>query len=306
MASVVVVGSINIDLSINTSSIPVVGETILGNNFRISSGGKGANQATTVAKLGKSVLLIGCVGNDLYGKRVLSDLKGSKVKTDFIKVVNETSTGVAIIIINEGDNFIIVDPAANNKVDITEIEEEEISSCDIVVLQLEIPLETVSKVVEIAKSNNKKVLLNPAPGRILSNELLSKIDIITPNESECEIITGIKVNCLSDAKKAIYYFLDKGVKQVVITMGDKGCYYNSGREIRYKSAIDVVAMDTTGAGDSFTGAIAVAISEGMVIEDAIDFATAVSAIVVTKHGAQCSLPTLNEVKEFMNYNNGIM
>lgn len=299
MASVVVVGSINIDLSINTSSIPVMGETILGSNFRISSGGKGANQAASVAKLGKSVLLIGCVGNDLYGKRVLSDLKNSKVKTDSIKVVNETSTGVAVIIINEGDNFIIVDPAANDKVNITEIDEKEISSCDIVVLQLEIPLDTVSKAVEIAKRNNKKVLLNPAPGRVLSNELLSKIDVITPNESECEIITGIKVECLSDAKKAICYFLDKGVKQVIITMGDKGCYYNSEREIKYKPAIDVVAMDTTGAGDSFTGAIAVAISEGMVIEDAIDFASAVAAIVVTKHGAQSSLPTLNEVKEFM-------
>jgi ribokinase len=177
-----------------------------------------------------------------------------------------------------------------------------ISNSDILMLQLEIPLDVVERAVEIAKYNGVKVLLNPAPACRLSDKLLSQIDIITPNESECEHITGIPIRSLDDTAKAIKYLMNKSIKQIIVTLGSKGVIYNHGDEIIHRTVPSVKVVDTTAAGDSFSGALAVALSNGKSIDNAVDFANIVGTITVTRRGAQASLPSLNEVKEYMKNN----
>lgn len=220
------------------------------------------------------------------------------VCTGEIKVVDSVATGVAMIGLKDGDNFIIVDPGANSSLSQSFVEEktETIKNSDILMVQLEIPLETVERAVHTAKKNGIKVLLNPAPTRKLSDALLSKVDILTPNETECEIITGLKVKSVEDAKKVLSFLMKKGNPQIVITMGGKGVVYNSGNEIVHKPVPEVKVIDTTAAGDSFSGAIAVALSQGKSIDEAVDFGNIVGTLTVTKNGAQTSLPTLSEVE----------
>lgn len=304
MNKIVVLGSLNMDLVINTPRIPVLGETIHGSGFATFPGGKGANQAVSAAKLGGDVNIIGCVGNDSYGIDLINSLTCNDVKVGNIKILEGVTTGIAVIVVKNGDNFIILDSGANFLLKPEQMDQfkDVISNSDILMLQLEIPLDVVERAVEIAKYNGVKVLLNPAPACRLSDKLLSQIDIITPNESECEHITGIPIRSLDDTAKAIKYLMNKSIKQIIVTLGSKGVIYNHGDEIIHRTVPSVKVVDTTAAGDSFSGALAVALSNGKSIDNAIDFANIVGTITVTRRGAQASLPSLSEVKEYMKNN----
>jgi ribokinase len=299
--NITVIGSLNMDLVVHAPKVPIMGETILGSGFMTAPGGKGANQAVAAARLGGEVFMIGCVGNDMYGKDLLHNLKENNVIIDHIKVEDSTSTGVAVIMIKDGDNCIIVDPAANSLLtpEMIDASEEIIKNSSIIVVQLEIPLETVVRAILLAKKHGVKVLLNPAPARKIDDELLAQVDVLTPNETECEIITGITINNAEDAKRAVEFLNGKGVPHVIITMGGNGVVYNSLDGIQHKTAPTVKVVDTTAAGDSFTGAIALALSQGKTIEEAIDFANIVGPLTVTKEGAQTSLPTMEDVYNYI-------
>lgn len=303
MSKILVIGSLNIDLVIETPVIPILGETVLGSGFMTAPGGKGANQAVAAARLGGDVSMVGCIGNDIFGKELINNLIKNNVNVDEISIINEAPTGVAMIVVKDGNNFIIVNSGANFSLnpDIVKKIEHRIRDCSILVLQHEIPYDSVERAIEIAKRYGVKVLLNPAPAKAIPDKLLPLIDIITPNEFECEYITGLPVKSIDDAKKAIECFKGKGIKQVIITMGGRGVVYNSGDEIIHKPVPKVQVVDTTAAGDSFTGAIAVALSEGKDIDQAVDFANMVGTLTVTKRGAQTSLPMREDVEKFGYY-----
>lgn len=298
---IVVVGSLNMDLVVNTRKIPVTGETVLGYGFMSVPGGKGANQAVAAARLGGNVSMIGCVGNDTFGHSLIKNLAENNVNTDNIIILDKSSSGIAVVVIKDGNNFIIVDPGANAGLTVEMLEnlEELIKGSDILIAQLEIPVQTVEKAIQIAKKHNVKVILNPAPASKLSDEVLSNVDIITPNESECELLTGMPIYDVEDAKAAVLYFNRKGISQVVVTLGSKGVVYNSSNGIIHKGVPDVKVVDTTAAGDSFTGSLAFQLAEGMDIDTAVDFANAVGTLTVMKKGAQTSLPFRHEVEDLI-------
>lgn len=297
MSKITVIGSLNMDLVITTSRIPVLGETILGRGFMKTPGGKGANQAVASARLGGQVSFIGCVGQDIFGEELIENLNANKVNVKNVFRIEGDSTGVAVIIVKDGNNMIIVDSGANFRLTPRMIDslEEVIKESTIVVLQLEIPIETVETAAAIAKRHNVKTILNPAPARLLSDKLLKNADIITPNETEAEILTGIKVSDDESARQALIFLRDKGIEQVIITLGSKGALYNRKNEIILKPVPKVKVVDTTAAGDAFTGAIAVSLSKGCSIDEAIDFANMAGTLTVTRRGAQLSLPELREV-----------
>ncbi|MCX7843103.1 MAG: ribokinase [Clostridia bacterium] len=300
MAKITVIGSLNMDLVVTTPRVPAMGETILGSAFMTAPGGKGANQAVAAARLGGDVTMVGCVGNDIFGRNLLENLEMNNVNTEYVRTLHGYPTGVAIIVIKDGNNCIIVDPGANGQLKPADMEgmESLIKDSFIVVIQLEIPLDTVESAIRIAKKHNVKVLLNPAPAAKLSDELLSMVDVFTPNESECEIITGLPAKTTEEAKKAVAYLNSKGIETVIVTLGGKGVVYNSGNEVIHKPVPEVKVVDTTAAGDSFSGALAVSLARGEDIDTAIDFANIVGTLTVTKKGAQTSLPTLHDVEMF--------
>jgi ribokinase len=297
-----VIGSLNMDMVIHSNRIPMVGETVLGGEFLMVPGGKGANQAVAAARLGGDVTMVGCIGNDSFGKDLLRNLSTNHVNVDPVKILDDVSTGVAMITVNDGDNSIIVAPGANSRLSTEYVKEleEMIKNSSILVLQLEIPLETVQSAIEIAHQHGVKVLLNPAPAIKLDDDFLSKIDIITPNESEAEILTGKPIDSIEDAKSAVVNLKKKGVKHVIITLGHRGVVYNNGDHISHKPSRKVETMDTTAAGDAFTGSLAYAFSNDKDIEEAIDLAVMVGALTVTKKGAQTSIPYMKEVIQFAN------
>lgn len=300
MKKITVIGSLNMDLVICTPRMPEMGETIIGSGFMTVPGGKGANQAVAAARLGGNVSMIGCVGGDIFGSRLIENLKDNNVDTAHVAVVKECATGIAVILVKDGDNCIIIDQGANFRLMPETLErlEEIIKESFMVVVQLEIPIPTVYKAIEIARRHGVKVLLNPAPACQLDDDMLSQVDILVPNESECELITGISIKSVEGGKLAVKRLMDKGVTQVVVTLGSRGVLYNCGNDIVHKPALDVKAVDTTAAGDSFCGALAVALSEGRGIDEAISFANLVGALTVQKKGAQSSLPTREEVEMF--------
>lgn len=298
---ITVVGSLNMDLVTEVEYTPSVGETILGNGLEQIPGGKGANQGVTIGKLGGNVHMIGKIGTDDYGKALLKSLKESGVKHEHV-MKSQKSTGLAFIMINaNGDNSIVVIPGANFDIDPEDIRKKEdvIKSSDVLVCQLESPLEVIEEALSIAKTEDTFTILNPAPGKVLPKSILKKVDLLTPNETELEILTGEKIVDEESLLKACEVLLNEGIKQLIVTLGEKGCLLvdNSGHK-RFES-IKVDAIDTTAAGDSFTGALAFAIDDGKSIEEAIDLATQVAAISVTKKGAQSSLPSMEAVKKFM-------
>lgn len=301
MCKIVVVGSLNMDMVVSTDRVPEMGETILGKGFFTSPGGKGANQAVTAARLGGQVSMVGCVGNDTFGRALTQNLQKNNVSTNHVKTIDDVSTGVAIIVIKDGNNFIIVEPGANYKLtpEIVESVEDEIAKCSIMMIQLEVPLKTVEAAVKIAKRHGVKVLLNPAPAVQLPEEIINNVDIITPNETEAGILTGVALNNKDDAKSAVRILLDKGINKVVITLGSQGAMYNSGNDIKTHPAVNVKVVDTTAAGDSFCGALAVALSHHKTIDEAVEYANAVGTLTITKKGAQSSLPTKADVERFM-------
>ncbi|MDR2572278.1 MAG: ribokinase, partial [Oscillospiraceae bacterium] len=293
-------GSVNYDLVIEVDKTPVIGETVFGRNFFQSGGGKGANQAIACARLGANTSFIGAVGDDAFGAELLSSLKNNNVDVSSVKTVSDRPTGTAMIILHEGDNYIAVDQGANLAVDELQINsaDEKISSADMVVLQLEIPLDTVRYVITWCRKHGVPVILNPAPApkEALDSELLKMVDVLTPNETEAFALTGIMPSTPDEAIKAAMRLTELGANQVAITMGASGCVYGAGADFRHMPTVKVEnVVDTTAAGDSFTAALAVSLSEGRNLEQAVEFATRVAAITVTKKGAHPSLPYRKDV-----------
>lgn len=294
--NIVVIGSMNMDYVLTTDNLPKKGETIHAIDFKTSIGGKGANQAFAARKLGADVVMIGSVGNDDNGRKIINRMNEVGIDTSRIEIVN-TETGNAMITVdNNGNNTIIVYGGANKCVnkEIIDKNEDAIIKADFVIFQLEIPIETVEYGIELAKKHNTKVILNPAPAKIFSDNILRNVDIITPNETELVIISGE-----NDLKLGARKLLESGVKEVIVTIGEKGSYYLSNEKEILSESIKVKAIDTTAAGDSFNGALAVAICEGKCIEEALEFSNVVGALTTTKSGAEKSLPYREEVNKIL-------
>ena len=297
MKKILVVGSLNMDYSIKTSKMPNVGETVLGKEYTLNPGGKGANCAYALGRLGADISMLGMVGLDENGKILKNNLKEVNVNDKNIKEIND-STGVAFVTVDEdGDNSIIVISGANSKVDKSFIDENIalIKDSDIIVMQLEIPIDTVLYVSKLAKEYGKTVILDPAPARNdLPLELYKNIDIIKPNETEVLTLTG-----KDDIGNASLDLIEKGCKNVIVTLGSEGSLLVTKDGITKYDAEKVDVVDTTAAGDTFTGALAFALSNDKELDEAIKFANKVSSIVVTRKGAQESIPSYEEVKELL-------
>jgi ribokinase len=299
---IVVVGSSNMDLVAKAPRIPVTGETLTGTDFFMLPGGKGANQAVAAAKLGAEVVFVAKLGKDVFASKSLENFKGVNINTKHIEQIDGVPSGIAIIAVDDdGQNIIIVVPGANGKLMPADVNkaESDIANAAIVVCQLEVPIETVEQAARIANENNVPFILDPAPARELSDELLSMVDIIKPNETEAEILTGIKVTDQASAAKAADVLLAKGVETVIITLGEKGLMFatKDGKEMIANNKVK--AVDSTAAGDAFTGSLAYGLANGESLKEAAVYANAVAAISVTRFGAQSSMPTKEEVDAFI-------
>lgn len=298
-----VIGSSNTDMVVKASKLPSPGETVLGGTFLMNPGGKGANQAVAASRLGGKVTFVSCVGNDVFGKKALEQFRDEKISTSYIAANTQYPSGIALINVDEsGENTIVVAPGANTQVSIPLIEAalQSLPAGAIVLVQLEIPLESVEFVVEQAPLKNARMILNPAPATKLKDDLLKNLYLITPNESEAELLTGIRIQDEDDASIAAGVLHEKGVPNVVITLGAKGALLSeSGKSTLIKApSIDRVT-DTTAAGDCFNGAIAVALAEGKDLLAAVTFACHAASISVTRMGAQSSLPNRKEVDNLL-------
>jgi len=294
---IVVIGSSNTDMVVKSGKLPLPGETILGGIFLMNAGGKGANQAVAAARLGGNVVFVSKVGNDIFGIQIIERLKNENINTEYVFVDEKNPSGTALIMVNDaGENCIVVAPGANANLlpaDITHI--KNLADAEIILMQLEIPMETIETVAKKAKSVLQKLIINPAPAQPLSDELLNGLFLITPNETEAKLLTGITVTDATTASQAAEVFLHKGVENVIITLGRQGAYFqNCNLKLKVNAPV-VQAIDTTAAGDTFNGAIAVALEEKMDWEDALKFSVEASSISVTRMGAQSSVPYRNEI-----------
>ena len=311
---ILVVGSMNMDLIISTGRFPAEGETVLGNNFSTAPGGKGANQAVQAAKLGAQVDIVGCVGNDLYGETLLKSAQDADVGVAYVQIDAAVSTAVANILIEtkadgKSQNRIIVVPGANMSMTPESVSflKEHINVYDMVLLQMEIPMDVNKTVIDIAIDAGVPVLLNPAPANPINDDVLKKLAYLVPNETEAAVLTGIyirnvdgKVN-LDEAEKAARALIDRGVRNVIITLGDTGAISVTKASTDYCPCVDgVMAIDPTAAGDSFIGGFAVAKTSGKSNLEAMRFACSTAAITVSRKGAQPSLPTQDEVQLLMD------
>ncbi len=299
---IVVVGSSNMDLVVKAARIPAVGETILGGDFIMTPGGKGANQAVAAAKLGADVYLIAKLGEDVFGRQSLSNFNTEAINTEYVTRSKDTPSGVALITVDQaGNNVIVVAPGANSELSADDVENARsaIASSGAVVAQLEVPLDTVEFAARLAKSCGVPFILDPAPAQRLNAEFLSTVDVLTPNETEAHILTGIEVTDENSARAAAGNLLERGAGAVALSMGAKGYLLASGGKTEFVPAIAVDAVDTTAAGDAFTGSLAVGLARGEGIADAAHFANHVAALSVTRMGAQSSMPSTEEVESFM-------
>ena len=287
-----VVGSINADFVINVQRRPKLGETVFGDAFHIYPGGKGANQAVAIAKLGGDVQLFGCVGDDVYATLMVDNLKKHGVLTDSIKMVESVPTGIAVITLEDGDNSIIVIKGANEQVDADYIDSvsSKLFESDFVLLQNEIPVKTVEYVIEFCYEKGIKVILNPAPAHKLKEGLIDKITHVTPNEHEAmQILSGYP---------SLQMLMEDYPEKIIVTLGAKGAsYYDGSNIVNVPALANVKVVDTTGAGDTFSGAYVKGLSDGKNIKEAIEFAQCVSGMSIEKRGAQEGMPTVDELKE---------
>ncbi len=295
---IVVVGSANADLVISAPRLPRLGETLTGGNFRVNAGGKGLNQAVAVAKLGGKVTMLGAVGEDANGQFLTDTLSSYGARFEGIRTA-DAATGTAVITVVNGDNCIVLDAGANACLTPESVAPfaSRISDSAVCVMQLEIPLETVEYVCKLANESGTAVILNPAPSSELPDALLSRVDYLIPNEHEARDLTGVEITDDATAEQAVRCLLARGVKQVIITLGDKGCVYNDGERIVFCPAVPAKAVDTTSAGDSFIGALAVKLTEGDTLADAVAFASKVASITVSRSGAAQSIPLRSELEE---------
>jgi ribokinase len=299
---IVVIGSANVDMIVRTERIPKMGETVLGGNFLQSRGGKGANQAVAAARLGAEVTFVARLGKDHFGQDAIAAYAKEGITTKYIVQDDEEPTGVALIMIDsKGEDIICVAPGANGKLSTEDVIKAEaaIKSADCLLLQLEIPLKTVEFAIRLASKYHVLVILNPAPMVKLSEELLEKVDVLTPNETEAALLTGNYVSHPRDLLTTIK--MKQGIKNVIITMGKEGAYI-SGVHSPHVPAFPVEAEDATGAGDAFNGGLAVALARADSLEAAVRYANAVGALATTRLGAQSSLPTALEVDTFIKKN----
>ncbi len=294
MGKIGVVGSINMDMTVKAERIPLKGETLKGWDLQYIPGGKGANQAVAMAKLGAEVEMFGCVGDDAAGDSLVKNLQDTGVETGHIKVVPGVPTGLAMITVGENDNTIIVVAGTNNHVDIDYVNEvkDSILECEIVLLQHEIPQETVEYVISLCADNGVKVVLNPGPARPVKQEILEKVTYLTPNEHEAVILFGKDISFEEMMKRY--------PEKLVITQGSRGvstCLKNG--EVILVPARKANVVDTTGAGDTLNGAFTVAVTEGKGIAEALEFANTAAGLSTEKFGAQGGMPTLEEVRAVM-------
>ena len=298
MNSILVIGSSNTDMVIKTKKLPAPGETIFGGTYLMNAGGKGANQAVAAARLGGKVTFITKRGNDLFGNQVVGLLMREGIDTQYVVKDTEHPSGVALIIVDSyGENIIVVAPGSNDNLLPEDLPEHLFGpgKFDIILLQLEIPVSTVEYSAVTASENGTKVILNPAPTKKLSENLLKHTWLITPNEPEAEILTGIRVHDISSAENAASSLQKKGVKNVIITMGAAGAYIKSENYTGMVLGVEAKAVDTTAAADVFNGSLAVAVAEGKDLKEAVVFANKAASISVTRMGAQASAPYRNEV-----------
>lgn len=298
----VVLGSINADHILNINHFPQPGETVIGKQYTVAFGGKGANQAVAAGRSGADISFIACVGDDDIGERVRKQLASDHIDTQPIEAIKDTTTGVALIFVNaEGENVIGIDAGANKAVTPEYLDryKQQVIGASALLMQLESPLETVIAAARIAKDNGTQVILNPAPACELPDELLARVDMITPNETEAEKLTGIKVENNEDAACAAKALHDKGIATVIITLGSKGVWLSQSGEGQLVAGFRVKAVDTIAAGDTFNGALVTALLEGQPMDSAVRFAHAAAAIAVTRPGAQPSVPWRKEIDDFL-------
>ena len=293
MGHISVIGSCNMDLMIEADRRPQAGETVMGKRLIVSPGGKGANQAVAAARLGEKVYMIGCVGNDAYGSMMLDALKENGVNTDYVSVLDNEATGTAHIILAEGDNSIIVLKGANDKVDKNVVDSafDIIKTSSLVMLQHEIPMDTIGYIIDRCYEEGIPVMLNPAPYMDIPEEWIEKVTYLTPNEHEAALMfEGMDRDEILKAHAG----------KVIMTVGKEGVVYGDGDDVVHVSGFTVSVVDTTGAGDTFNGAFAAARCDGLPLKEAVRFANAAAALSVQKIGAQGGMPWRSEVEEMLS------
>ena len=301
--SIVVFGSINMDLVARTHRLPNPGETLTGNSFQTIPGGKGANQAVACARLGAETYMVGRVGGDVFGKNLKDELEKAGVDHQNVVVDSDTSSGVALIAVEDSaENFIIVIPGANGQIENHDLQrlEDVLTRSKVLLLQLEIPMEMVVSAARLAKEKELRVILDPAPAQTLPEEIYPLLDIITPNETETELLVGFPIQTKEDAANAAKILRGRGVSHVIIKMGSRGAYALMDDQEEFFKPFQVTPVDTVAAGDAFNGALAVALSENLPVEKAIQWGMAGGALSVTKEGAQPAMPERNELKALLN------
>lgn len=301
MSKIIVVGSSNVDMVVKTDHFPRPGETVLGGDFFKNPGGKGANQAVAVARLGGKTTFVTKIGNDDMGQELYKLYQSEGIDSRFIFVEDKASTGVALITVDmHGENSIVVASGANKLLTVEDVKkvEPKIENTDLILVQLEIPLEVVEYVCLVAKQKGCKVILNPAPAQILHRAIMDNLYMITPNAKEAEFLSGVPVTGWESARKASLIIAENGVKNIIITLGQLGALVYENETFTEVPAFKVKAVDTTAAGDVFNGAICVALEQNKSIVEAVNFACKASSIAVSRLGALSSIPYINEIPSF--------
>lgn len=299
---VTIVGSLNMDLTIRSPRIPRPGETILGSGFHTAPGGKGANQAVAAARLGSQVAMVGRLGADSFASKLRQELSSAGVDHKFIIRDDEVATGVAFIVVDDGgENSIVVAPGANMRLTPADVKAAEnvISASSVLLLQLEVPIDTVIRATQIAQAHNVPVILNPAPAQKLPSQLLNLVNILIPNETETRQLTGLPVSTIDEIQAASVVLREKGPEHVIITLGSRGALLSTDDTIEIISTFKISPVDTTAAGDAFVSAFAVALAEGKALSEAVRWGNAAGSLATTKLGAQPSLPTRDEVETLL-------
>ena len=300
MPEILIVGSLNADLVVQVPRFPQPGETISGSDLQIIPGGKGANQAVAAARQGTTVSMLGRVGQDSFGPELIHNLKQNNVDTSHVQNDSRAATGTAIIVVDaNGQNNIVLSPGGNGQVSPVDVADASFADYKLLLLQLEIPIETVVAAAQRAKASGLRVLLNPAPARSLPDELISLSDFILPNETELSLLTNQSVHDIASAEKAAKILLERGAQNVIVTLGAKGALIVSSRQVTHINSYKVQVVDTTAAGDAFIGGFASALLRNKALEEAVRYGCACGALATTKFGAQPSLPTQAEVERFI-------
>ncbi len=304
MADILVVGSLNTDLVVRAPRFPQPGETISGEDLQVIPGGKGANQAVAAARQGARVSMLGRVGKDNFGDFLLDNLKQNHVDFQYVQR-DDASTGTATIVVDSnGQNSIVLSAGANGKVSSEDVKNASFSDYKLLLLQLEIPIPTVYSAMQRAHENGLRVILNPAPAKQLPEELISLVDTLIPNETELSLLTGMDVNSMVAVENAAKSLLERGVKNVIVTLGSQGALIVTSRQVTHVDTFPVNVVDTTAAGDAFIGGFSSSLLQNKSLEESVRYGCACGALATTKFGAQPSLPTREEVERFMSLREG--